>query len=468
MSVELEMKRKNLWDTMREEEKELAMAFAEEYCAFLDESKTEREFVALAQESLEELGFVDLESKENLKAGDKVFSTVHGRAICLAVIGTEDAKKGFNLLGAHVDSPRLDLKPCPIYEKDDMVFFKTHYYGGIKKYQWAAIPLSLHGVIYKANGEQVCIKVGEKETDPVFCITDLLPHLAKDQMAKSGRDILTGEQLNVLVAGRPTEEKEGTGRFKKALLEFLNKEYGIVEQDFVRAELEVVPAFKAKMLGFDKSFVAAYGQDDRVCAYTALRAMMQCKAPKRTAVCFLYDKEEIGSEGVSGAQSRLFENFQAEIFAKLNGGYDELAFRKHLARSYMLSTDVSNGFDPNFPQTCDPLNTNYLGRGLGIFKYTGSGGKGGASDASAELLSKVLACLDKSNILWQIGELGAVDQGGGGTICKYAAKTGIQTLDCGIPVLSMHAPYEITHTLDVYNLYLAYACFLENMKESNS
>lgn len=462
--MNLELKRPNLWDVFTEEEQNLALAYGEEYCAFLNQSKTEREFVSSAKESLEELGFKSIETYERLKQGDKVYQDIHGKGICIAVIGQEHADEGFNLLGAHVDSPRLDLKPNPLYESNDMTFLKTHYYGGVKKYQWVAIPLSLHGVIYKKNGEKVSINIGERDEDPTFCITDLLPHLAKDQMAKNGREIITGEQLNVLVGGRPVSEKEASQRFKKGLLELLNTHYGIEEEDFSRAELEVVPAFKAKFLGFDKSFIAAYGQDDRVCAYNALRAMMQCKMPKRTAVTFLYDKEEIGSEGNTGAQSRLYENFQAELFAKMRGSYDELAFRKHLAKSYMLSTDVTNGFDPNFANTCDPLNTNYLGRGLSVFKYTGSGGKGGASDASAELLSKVSLCLDKGKVVWQIGELGAVDQGGGGTICKYAAKLGMQVLDCGVPVLSMHAPYEVTHTLDVYNQFLAYTCFLEYMQ----
>lgn len=452
----------NLWDVLGEEEQQNALDFADDYRSFLDLSKTEREFVKLGVSVLEELGFQEFTTKKTLKWGDKVYRTVHGKGLCIAVVGKEAAVDGFNLLGAHIDSPRIDLKPSPLYESNEITYFKTHYYGGVKKYQWVALPLSLHGVIYKKDGTCLEVNIGENEEDPVFYISDLLPHLAQNQMQKTGDKLVEGEQLNLIVGGKPLADKEVSKRFKLGLLSLLQEKYGLEEKDFVTSELEVVPALKAKMVGFDKSYIAAYGQDDRVCAYTALRAILDITKPQRTTVCFLYDKEEIGSEGNTGAQSRIYENFQAELFAKLHGQYDELAFRKSLENSFMLSTDVSNGYDPSFPEVSDPLNSTYLGRGMGILKYTGSRGKAGASDAHAEFLNKVVRILDEAKVAWQIGELGKVDQGGGGTICKYAASMGMQVLDCGIPVLSMHAPYELTHTLDVYNLYLAYKAFLNN------
>lgn len=468
--------RVSLFDHMSMDEKKNAFSFAEEYQQFLNLSKTEREFVNITVEDIKEHGFVDIDSLEKLQPGDKVYRVIHGKGICMAVIGTDSAKNGFNLLGAHIDSPRADFKPNPVFESSKMGFMKTHYYGGIKKYQWTAIPLAIHGVIYKKDGKKLELNIGEDKNDPVFTFTDLLPHLGRRQMELKASEVIKGEQLNLLVSSKPyqlgtSEEeikksKDLLRRYKLGLLELLYEKYGIEEQDFARAELEIVPAFKARFVGFDKSFIAAYGQDDRVCAYTALRAILTMNKPKRTALCFLYDKEEIGSDGNTGAKSRLYENFQAEIFAKSEGIYDELAFRKHLSKSYMLSTDVTNGFDPNWPDTCDVYNTNYMGCGLGIFKYTGAAGKSGASDASAELMLKCTQAFDKSNILWQVGELGAVDVGGGGTICKYAAETGMNVLDCGVPVLSMHSPYELTHTLDVYNLYLAYVAFLNNIEEA--
>lgn len=454
---------KNIWETATSEDFEYASAFAEEYKRFLDIGKTERECVITVIEACEELGFVDLEEADALKPGMKVYQSIKGKGILAAVIGRKDAKQGFNLLGAHIDAPRVDLKPCPIYEEDELVFFKTHYYGGIKKYHWVSIPLAIHGVVMRSDGSKITICIGEKENDPVFTITDLLPHLGGEQMAKKANEFIKGEDLNILIGGLPFNKEDISQKYKLALVKRLYDDYQITEKDLVSAELEMVPAVKARDVGFDRSFIGAYGQDDRVCAFPALVAVTQQEVPVKTCICILTDKEEIGSDGNTGAQSRLYENFLAEIYTKTSGKYDELGFRKCIANSKMLSADVCNAYDPTYSSVSDPKNSAYLSRGICLEKYTGSRGKSGASDANSEFFAEVIRVFEANSIPWQTGELGKVDIGGGGTICKYMANMGMEVLDCGVPVLSMHAPFEVTSKIDVYFTYLAYKAFIENV-----
>jgi aspartyl aminopeptidase len=454
---------KNLWETSSIEDQEYAFAFAEEYKKFLDIGKTERECVITVIEACEELGFVDLAQTGKLKPGMKVYQSVKGKGILAAVIGRKDAKQGFNLLGAHIDAPRLDLKPNPVYESDELVFFKTHYYGGIKKYQWVSIPLAIHGVMMRKDGTRITVCIGEKEEDPVFTITDLLPHLGDEQMKRKATDVIKGEDLNILIGGMPFNKEDVSQKYKLAILNYLFEEYQITEKDFVSAELEIVPTYKAKDVGFDRSFIGAYGQDDRVCAFPALAAVTQQELPEKTCICILTDKEEIGSDGNTGAKSRLYENFLAELFAKTSEAYDEIGFRTCIANSKMLSADVCNAYDPTYYDVSDPKNTAYLSRGICLEKYTGSRGKSGASDANSEFFAEITRVFDKNKIAWQTGELGKVDAGGGGTICKYMANIGMEVLDCGVPVLSMHAPFEVTSKIDIYYTYLAYKAFIENV-----
>ena len=454
----------NLWEVRSQDDIDHTMAFAEEYMAFLDISKTEREFVNNAVAALEDAGYVDIETKKALKAGDKVYSSIKGKGLMFAVVGKEDIVKGMNILGAHIDSPRLDLKPNPLYEDDELVFFKTHYYGGIKKYQWTTIPLAIHGVVMMKDGKKLTLCIGEKDEDPIFYITDLLPHLGSEQMSQKATEFIKGEDLNVLIGGSKLSGDDSSNACKYAILKLLNKEYGIDEKDFVSAEIEIVPAMKARDVGFDRALIAAYGHDDKVCAYPALMAVMAQEAPARTCVCMLSDKEEIGSYGNSGAQSRLYENFLVEVFAKANGGYDELGYRKCIASTKMLSTDVSNAFDPKYANVSDKRNTAYLSKGVKMEKYTGARGKSGASDANSEFFASILRIFAENDIPWQTGELGKVDAGGGGTISAYLAKLGMEVIDCGVPVLSMHAPYEVISKIDLYFTYLAYKCFIENIK----
>jgi len=453
----------NLWESRTQDDFDHAYAMADEYKRFLDAGKTEREFVSLAIDSVEQLGFVDIASVSSLAAGQKVYQSIKGKGLMLAVIGRKPLSEGMNILGSHVDSPRLDLKPNPIYEDNEMVFLKTHYYGGIKKYQWPTIPLAIHGLVVRQDGSRIFINIGENEEDPCFYITDLLPHLGNEQMAKKATEVIKGEDLNLLIGGRPVDDKDTKDRFKIGILEFLNNEYGMVEKDFVSAELEIVPSLKARDVGFDRSFVAAYGHDDRVCAFPALMALMQQERPAKTSVVMLSDKEEIGSYGNSGAQSRLYENFFVELFVKTYGMYDELAYRKAIEASKMLSADVSNGFDPTFASVSDPKNSAYMSHGIMMSKYVGSRGKSGTNDANSEFFSVILRVFGKNDIPWQTGELGKIDAGGGGTIAVYMANMGMEVIDCGVPVLSMHAPYEVISKIDLYFTYLAYKTFLEEM-----
>lgn len=452
----------NTWDRMNEDELAASHDLTENYKRFLDQAKTEREFVSLSVEELEADGFVEIRSKDKLVAGDRVYHTINGKALLAAVIGQAPASEGFNLVGAHVDSPRLDLKPYPIYEDNEIVLLKTHYYGGVKKYQWATIPLALHGTVVKADGEVVKISIGEKDEDPIFTISDLLIHLSREQMTKSASQVITGEELNVIFGGKPYPA-ETAGRFKLGVLNLLFEMYGITEHDLTTAELYMVPAYKARDIGLDRTFIGAYGHDDRVCAYPALAALKTLDKPQHTSLIVLSDKEEVGSQGNTGAASKQYETFLADIFARMNGSYDELAFRYAIENSKMLSADVTNGLDPTFASASDPRNSSYMGRGIGLVKATGSGGKGGASDANSEFMASVTHLFDKHNVAWQTGEMGKVDQGGGGTIAKFFANLGMQVLDCGVPVLCMHAPMEIVHRHDVYYTYAAYKCFMENI-----
>ena len=456
----------NLYDGISESEMDACMAFAEDYKAFLDRSKTEREFTENAIEAASSLGFVDIETKKKLKAGDKVYSSIKDKGLILAVIGKKNVSEGFNILGAHIDSPRLDLKPNPIYEDNEAVYFKTHYYGGIKKYQWTTIPLALHGVIYTRDGVKHKISVGEDETDPIFYITDLLPHLDKEN--KKASDIVTGEELNLVIGGMPLNGKKKDEKvkepFKANILKFLNDKYGIVEKDFVTGELEVVPAVKARDVGFDRAFIAGYGHDDRVCAYPALLALLAQEKPSKTCITMLTDKEEIGSYANSGAQSVLYENFLMEIVAKSgDGSLDMLKYRKVIAASKMLSTDVSTAYDPKYAGVYEKRNTAFMSHGLKLEKYTGARGKSGSSEATGDFVSEITRVFEKNSIPWQTGELGKVDVGGGGTISAYMAKYGMSVIDAGIPVWSMHAPYEVISKIDLYYTYLAYKTFIENI-----
>lgn len=454
---------KNLYDVYDQDALQMAFSLSEDYKTFLNQAKTEREAVKAGLSLLQNLGFENIRSKESLKPGDKVYRNVHGKGLLAAVVGEKKGRGGFAILGAHIDSPRFDLKPQPVYQDGDMVFLKTHYYGGIKKYQWTAIPLAMHGFAVLKDGSSVDICIGEDEDDPVFMLTDLLIHLSAEQMQKKASEVVAGEELNLLVSGRPLPDEEISERFKLGFLLILKEKYGLDERDLVSAEIEIVPAAKARDLGLDRSFISGYGHDDRVCAYPALRALASIGNCERTVMLMLSDKEEVGSAGNTGAQSQIYVTFMAEVFAKSEGAYDELAFLQALEDSAMLSTDVTNGYDPNFPDTVDLYNTNYMGRGVCLEKYTGSRGKSGASDANSEFLSRVIHLLDEHEIPWQTGELGKVDQGGGGTVAKYLANRGIQVLDCGVPVLNMHAPQEIIHKLDLYSTYQAYKCFLENI-----
>jgi len=453
----------NLWDSRTQDDFDHAYAMSEEYKRFLDAGKTEREFVTLTIDSVEQLGYVDISTVSSLVPGQKVYQSIKGKGLMLAVIGKKPVSDGMNILGSHIDSPRLDLKPNPLYEDNEMAFLKTHYYGGIKKYQWPTIPLAIHGLVIRQDGSKIFLNIGEKDEDPIFYITDLLPHLGNEQMVKAAKDVISGEDLNLLIGGRPIDDKDASSRFKLGILEFLHSEYGIVEKDFVSAEIEVVPAIKARDVGFDRSFIASYGHDDKVCAFPALMAIMQQERPEKTCVVMLSDKEEIGSYGNTGAQSRLYENFLVELFVKTNGMYDELLYRKTIAATKMLSADVTNGFDPTFASVSDAKNTAYMSKGIAMEKYVGSRGKSGTNDANSEFFADILQSFAKNNIPWQTGELGKIDAGGGGTIAVYLAKMGMEVIDCGVPVLSMHAPYEVISKIDLYYTYLAYKTFLENL-----
>ena len=444
------------------------------YVKFISENKTERLCTQSAIEIAEKHGYRDINSASKLKAGDKVYLNKMGKSLILFEIGSDDISNGMNILGAHIDSPRLDAKQNPIYEdklyKTGIVYLNTHYYGGIKKYQWVASPLAIYGVVFKADGTKVDIAIGDEPEDPVFCISDILPHIAQEQMKKTASEFIEGEKLDAVLACYPNvknykdpeEGKYEPGDGKKNILKYLEDKYGITEEDFASAELELVPAGKARYIGFDKTLVLGYGQDDRVCAYTSLIAMVEGKAGKRTNCCILADKEEIGSNGATGMNSHLLDNAVAEVVARLDiKGNPELAVRRALANSYMLSSDVNSAFDPLNANLYDIYNSSFLGRGVVFNKYTGSRGKSGASDANPEFIAKVRKVLYDNEVYFQNAELSKVDAGGGGTIAHYAAEFGMNVLDCGVSVLSMHAPWEITSSFDIEQAYKCYKAFIE-------
>lgn len=448
--------KKSGWELISEEEKNETFKFCDSYINFLNLAKTEREAVEYSKPLAEIHGFKDINSMETLNPGDKVYYINRGKSMYLAVIGQKQLVEGLNILGAHIDSPRLDLKPNPLYEDSGFALFRTHYYGGIKKYQWVTIPLAIHGVIVKTNGEKININIGEKDEDPIFTITDLLPHLAQEQMDKKAKEVINGESLNLLIGSIPYK---GDKSIKLNIMNILNKNYDIKEEDFLSAELELVPAFKAKSLGFDYSMIAGYGQDDRVCAYSTLKAILDIENPEKTAVCILSDKEEIGSMGNTGMESHTFDMFIGEILNKTNqNSLNQI--QKVFCNSKMLSADVDAGFDPLYPSVFEKDNAGFLGEGVGLNKYTGARGKSEASDASAEFVAQVRRIFEENGIRYNISELGKVDVGGGGTIAYILANKGVDVIDCGVPVLSMHSPYEVTSKFDIYSAYRAYKAFI--------
>lgn len=435
---------KNGFVGLSQEERAEMEAYCKRYAAFMNACKTEREATAWATAEAEKHGFRPAVPGMEVKPGDKIYLNNRGKSFMIAVVGTESLDEGANICAAHVDSPRMDLKPQPLYEDSEIAYFKTHYYGGIKKYQWTCVPLAIHGVVCKKDGSEVTVTIGEDENDPILVVSDLLIHLSADQMKKTLAEGIAGEQLNVILGTEPLEG-EGSDLVKLNIMRLLNEKYGFVEDDFRTAELTVVPAGKCREVGLDRSLLGAYGHDDRVCAYAELEPMLTLPTPKHTAVCILADKEEIGSVGISGMQSRAFEYFM-EILCDGQG----VKLSHCFAKSFCLSADVSNAFDPNFAETCDRRNNSMLNYGVSICKYTGSRGKGGASDASAEAMQHVRSTLDAAGVKWQIATLGKVDQGGGGTVAAYMANRNIVTVDAGVPVLCMHAPLEIVSKLDCY------------------
>lgn len=434
-----------------------AMDFCEDYKSFLNAAKTEREAVSEIVRRVEAAGYVPFEVGKTYSAGDKIYFNNREKAVICATLGQKGVQEGTHLMIAHIDSPRLDLKPNPLYEDSELALFKTHYYGGIRKYQWGATPLSLHGVVVKSNGEKVTVRIGEDEGDPVFCVTDLLPHLAAEQSKRSLGEGLKGEELNILVGSLPYEDKEVKERVKLQIMNLLYEKYGFTERDFTRAELEAVPAFKAVDVGLDRSMIGSYGHDDRVCAYTALQAEIQVKNPTYTTVCVLTDKEETGSDGVTGLQCDYLFHFLGHLADMQNANYKVM-----LANSKCLSADVNAAFDPTFPDVLERRNAAFLNRGVAVTKYTGARGKSSTNDAGAEMMGYVTNLLDAKGVIWQTGELGKVDMGGGGTIAKYVANRNVDVVDIGVPMLSMHAPFELVAKLDVYMTYKAFAAFAES------
>ena len=460
------MERKNAWLSYGEADETAMEKLAKDYRAFLDAGKTERECVTELVREAEANGYVNLETKlaagEKIQPGDKVYAVGMKKVMALFHVGQEPLEKGMNILGAHIDSPRLDVKQNPLYEDTDLAYLDTHYYGGVKKYHWVALPLAIHGVIVKKDGTVVNVTVGEDEDDPVVYITDLLIHLAGKQLQKKAAEVIEGENLDILIGSRPlnesTDEKQKEA-VKSNVLRILKEKYDVEEEDFLSAELEIVPAGKARDCGLDRSMVAAYGQDDRVCAYTSFVAMMEMEAPKRTSCCLLTDKEEIGSVGATGMQSRFFENTVAELLEGM-GCYSDLVLRRTLRNCSMLSSDVSAGYDPAYGECFEKKNSAYLGRGIVLNKFTGARGKSGSNDANAEYVAKVRKIFDDNQVAFQTAELGKVDVGGGGTIAYIAALYGMNVIDSGVSVLSMHAPWEVTSKADIYEAKKAYKAFL--------
>ncbi len=456
------MKSVNAWNKYDKEEMENLEKLCKDYRDFLDNGKTERECVKEIVKQAKHAGYADIKdiikSGSKVKSGDKIYAVWMDKTVALFNIGKRSMEKGMNILGAHIDSPRMDVKQNPLYEKDGFAYLDTHYYGGIKKYQWVTLPLAIHGVVAKTNGELLHINIGEDKHDPVFCVTDLLIHLAGTQMEKKANKVIEGEELDILFGSRPVkgEEKEAV---KAGVLALLKKKYGMKEEDFISAELEIVPAGKARECGIDKSMIMAYGQDDRVCAYTSMAAMFEADTPEKTTCCLLTDKEEIGSVGATGMQSHFFENMVAEILNAM-GDYNEIKLRRCLASSRMLSSDVSAGYDPTFASAFDKKNAAIFGEGMVFNKFTGSRGKSGSNDANAEYLGAIRKVLDDADVCYQTAELGKVDIGGGGTIAYILSLYGMEVVDCGVAVLNMHAPWEITSKADIYETKKGYVAFL--------
>jgi aspartyl aminopeptidase len=482
LSEKLGFEIKNCWETAGPGEIEAAFGFAENYKTFLNQGKTEREFTALCVDILKREGFISIEEALDqaggLAPGAKIYRNIRDKSLVFAVIGKQPLSHGLNIAGAHVDSPRIDLKTNPLYEESGLALFDTHYYGGIKHYQWTAIPLALHGFVVRADGRKLDLRVGEEEGDPVFTITDLLPHLAQEQMEKKAGDFLSGEELDILAGSRPYPDAKVGEKIKLTILNILHEKYGMVEEDFARAEIEFVPAFKAKDVGLDRSMIGAYGHDDRCCACAAFYAALGFahpthawkpeangpefpEVPEKTIVCFLSDKEEVGSMGNTGAESRALENFAAYLCAKTGEPREATLLRRVLENSSMLSADVNAAYDPSYASVYDKKTASHMGKGLALSKYTGRRGKLGGSEASAEFCAKVQNILNKNGVRWQHGNLGKVDKGGGGTIALYAANLGADVLDCGIPVLSMHSPFEVISKIDLYTAYKGYLAFLK-------
>ncbi|MPM36014.1 putative M18 family aminopeptidase 1 [bioreactor metagenome] len=459
--MELKHEFRNAWEVERKNNKiENVMAYSKEYMTFLDNGKTERtsarEIVKIAKQN----GYISIEDaieKGSISPGEKIYAVNKDKGVALFVIGKNNLEKGMRIVGGHIDAPRIDLKPNPLYQEANLGFFKTHYYGGIKKYQWTATPLAIHGVVILNDGKKVDICIGEDDSDPVFCITDLLVHLAGDQMQKKLADGITGESLNLLIGHMPLEgaEKEA---IEQNILKMLNEKYGMIEEDFLSAEIEIVPAGKARDLGFDRSMVLAYGHDDRVCSYGAVKAIIETENPEYCAVALCVDKEEVGSQGNTGMQSKFFENVVAELIA-LEGNYCDLKVRRAMANTKVLSADVSAGYDPNYPDVYEKRNSAYMGQGIVLSKYTGARGKSGCNDANAEFIAEIRRIFNKADVVWQTAELGKVDQGGGGTIAYILANYGAEVIDCGVGVLNMHAPYEIISKVDIYEMYKGYKAF---------
>ena len=455
------------WDKYDSEDLKKVFDLGERYKAFISECKTERECVEEMVTRAKANGYRDLneiiKGNQKIMPGDKIYANNRDKALALFLIGTESMEKGLNILGAHVDSPRLDLKQNPLYEDTDLAFLKTHYYGGIKKYQWVTTPMAIHGVVIKNNGEKVKIVVGEDEKDPVFGVSDLLIHLSADQMAKKASEVIEGENLNIFAGSIPakTDGKDAKEKVKLNVLNVLSEKYGICEEDFVSAEIEIVPAGKARDYGFDKSMIMAYGQDDRVCAYTSFEAMMKLTACSKTCVTLLVDKEEVGSMGATGMQSKFFENTVAEIL-HLSGEYSGVSIRRTLSNSKMLSSDVTAAYDPSYASVMEKANSAYFGKGIVLCKYTGSKGKAGSNDANPEFIAELRSIFDKENVSWQTSELGKVDVGGGGTIAYILANYDMEVIDSGVALHNMHAPYEIASKADIYETMKAYYAFLLN------
>ena len=452
---------KNGWEESSETEKKAILKFCDGYIKFLNTCKTEREVVKEAISLAEKKGFKPLDKFKTLKAGDKVYFINRDKNIFLAVIGVNPISDGFSVVGAHIDSPRLDLKPNPLYEDTSLAYLKTHYYGGIKKYQWVTIPLAIHGVIALKDGTNVEVRIGEEGDDTTFVITDLLPHMARKQMEKKLSEGIEGEDLNLLIGSIPFDDDKVNEKVKLNIMKILNEKYGIVEKDFISAELEIVPAFKANSIGFDRSMVGGYGQDDRVCAYTSLQAILETEKPEKTAICLLVDKEEIGSIGNTGMESRMFETFLGELLRLHKEDTDINVMNRCLALSRMLSADVDGAYDPIYASASEKRNASFFGMGVGLNKYTGARGKSGANDANAEYVASLRKLFDDNKVRFQISELGKVDEGGGGTIAYILANKGLNVIDCGTPVLSMHSPYEVSSKFDVYMSYKAYKVFFE-------